>query len=80
MKHSDRLFITNYINYNYQNNILPQIPKILTTYLLKNEDKQKYYINNKTNINDLLYKISLKYKKNQDLDLLKTIIEIQEDK
>lgn len=40
----DKLFIYNVINKKYQNNIIPNIPKLLVTYLLKNPDKIELYL------------------------------------
>lgn len=75
----DNLFLYNYIHYNYSNEILPKIPHLLIAYLLKNPDKENYYIKPKIKLKYLLKELSVIYKQNNDLNLLEEIINIMEE-
>lgn len=61
----DKLFIYNVINKKYQNNIIPNIPKLLVTYLLKNPDKIELYLRKEITIDNLLK--SIKYDKKTNI-------------
>lgn len=60
----DKLFIYNVINKKYQNNIIPNIPKLLVTYLLKNPDKIELYLRKEITIDNLLKNIKYDKKTN----------------
>lgn len=62
----------------YANNILPQLPTLLSTYLILNPDKANLYFQSKLTIDDILYCFFTKYKTDKDLDILRTIREIIE--
>ncbi len=60
----DKLFTYNVINKKYQNNIIPNIPKLLVTYLLKNPDKIELYLRKEITIDNLLKNIKYDKKTN----------------
>lgn len=60
----DKLFIYNVINKKYQNNIIPNIPKLLVTYLLKNPNKIELYLRKEITIDNLLNNIKYDKKTN----------------
>lgn len=60
----DKLFIYNVINKKYQNNIIPNIPKLLVTYLLKNPNKIELYLRKEITIDNLLKNIKYDKKTN----------------
>lgn len=60
----NKLFIYNVINKKYQNNIIPNIPKLLVTYLLKNPNKIELYLRKEITIDNLLKNIKYDKKTN----------------
>lgn len=62
----------------YDNNILPQIPKMIVAYLLENPSKFGLYLNNRIHIGMILDKLATLFKDNQEIDILDEIIKLVE--
>ncbi len=62
-----------WIHNKYQNNIIPRIPELITTYLLENKDKLNLYFNKNITINELLNYISKEFKNNPNAKLIDLI-------
>ena len=62
----------------YANNILPQLPTLLSTYLILNPDKANLYLQSKLTIDDILYCFFTKYQTDKDINILQTIVSIIE--
>lgn len=62
----------------YKNNIIPEIPCLITSYLIDNPDKVNKYLNKKLSVDKLLESVALVYSKTQNPNLLKMIIEYVE--
>lgn len=58
----------------YKNNILPEVPCLITTYLLSNPDKVSTYLRKDLNVNKLLSVIAEAYSANNSVKILDTII------
>lgn len=58
----------------YKNNILPEVPCLITTYLLANPNKVSIYLRKDLNVNKLLSVIAEAYSTNNSIKILDTII------
>ena len=74
----DKHWIYVAVHNKYSNNILPQLPQLLSTYLLLNPDKANLYFMSKLSIDDILYCFFTKYKTDKDIDILLTLRELIE--
>ena len=62
----------------YQNNILPQLPQLISIYLLMNPDKANLYFQSKLSLDDILYCFFTIYQTDKDINILQTIVSIIE--
>lgn len=69
-----------WIHYRYQNNILPIIPCLITTYILDNPNKLEIYLDKKLNVNKMLDYIASEYKNSKSNKILEMIIDYVEGK
>lgn len=58
----------------YDNDIMPDIPRVLVSYLIQNPDKVEYYISSKVHIGKILERLSDVFKENKNIDILDEII------
>lgn len=65
--------------FKYGNNVIPQIPRILLSYLIKNPTKKDLYLNKNIKVEQILIILSDKYKdKRDETDILSEIIDFVE--
>lgn len=58
----------------YDNDIMPDIPRVLVSYLIQNPNKVEYYISSKVHIGKILERLSDVFKENKNVDILDEII------
>ena len=80
MYHKNNHFIYTAIYFKYDNNVLPNITRILTTYLLKKENQNKIeiYLRNDIHIGLILERLSKVFKTKNKIDILQEIIQFVE--
>lgn len=67
-----------FIQYKYKNNIIPELPRILISYLLMNPEKISLYINNDINVELILNQLANNYSNNGSIDILEEIVKLVE--
>lgn len=60
-------------HYKYQNQIIPILPDLITSYLLEYPNKMDYYFNPNITVFDLIKHLANSYSKSQEMDLLEEI-------
>lgn len=68
-----------FIQYKFKNNIIPELPRILTSYLLMNPDKIHIYINKDVNVELILNQLATSYTNDGTIDILEEIKRLVED-
>lgn len=68
-----------FIEYKYKNNIIPELPRILTSYLLMNPDKIPIYLNKDINVELILNKLATNYSNDDSIDILEEIVKLVEN-
>ncbi len=71
-KRTHQIYVCLY--FKYDNNIIPELPRILVSYLLDYPDKISFYINNTIHVGMILYMLAIKYAANPNIDILEEII------
>ncbi len=67
-----------FIQYKYKNNIIPELPRILISYLLMNPEKIPLYINKDINVELILNQLATNYSNDCSMDILEEIIKLVE--
>lgn len=67
-----------FIQYKYKNNIIPELPRILISYLLMNPEKISLYINKDINVELILNQLANNYSNNGSIDILEEIVKLVE--
>lgn len=67
-----------FIQYKYKNNVIPELPRILISYLLMNPDKIPIYINKDINVELILNQLATNYSNDCSMDILEEIIKLVE--
>ena len=78
MFNRDKHYLYMAIYCKYDNNILPQVPRVLVAYLLDNPGKIDFYLNNKIHIGMILERLSNVFKEKEEINILEEIIEYVE--
>lgn len=78
MFNRDKHFLYMAIYCKYDNNILPQVPKVLVSYLLDNPGKIDFYLNNKVHIGMILERLSNVFREKEEINILEEIIQYVE--
>lgn len=68
-----------FIEYKYKNNIIPELPRILTSYLLMNPDKIPIYLNKDINVELILNQLATNYSNDDSIDILEEIVKLVEN-
>ena len=68
-----------FIQYKYKNNVIPELPRILISYLLMNPDKIPIYINKDINVELILNQLATNYSNDCSMDILEEIIKLVEN-
>lgn len=74
MFNRDKHFIYMAIYCKYDNNVLPQIPRVLVSYLLDNPGKIDFYLNKNIHIGMLLERLSTAFRTKEEINILEEII------
>ena len=75
-KRTHQLYVCLY--FKYDNNIIPELPRILVSYLLDHPEKISFYINKTIHVGMILYMLAIKYAENPNIDILEEIIQYVE--
>lgn len=67
-----------FVGSKYKNNIIPELPRILTSYLLMNPDKIAIYLNKDINVELFLNQLATNYSNDNSIDILEEIIRLVE--
>lgn len=67
-------YIYTIIYIKYDNDVMPEISRMIVSYLLQNQDKVEYYISNKIHVGMILEHLSNKFRENHELDVQNEII------
>lgn len=78
MFNRDKHFLYMAIYCKYDNNILPQVPKVLVSYLLDNPGKIDFYLNSKVHIGMILERLSNVFREKEEINILEEIIQYVE--
>ena len=78
MLNRDRHFIYMAIYCKYDNNILPQIPRVLVSYLLDNPGKIDFYLNKNIHVGMLLERLCKVFKEKEEINILEEIVQYVE--
>ena len=78
MFNRDKHFLYMAIYCKYDNNILPQVPKLLVSYLLDNPGKINFYLNSKVHIGMILERLSNVFREKEEINILEEIIQYVE--
>ena len=78
MFNRDKHFLYMAIYCKYDNNILPQVPKVLVSYLLDNPGKIDFYLNSKVHIGMILERLSNVFREKEEINILDEIIQYVE--
>lgn len=68
-----------FVEFKYKNNIIPELPRILTSYLLMNPDKIPIYLNKDINVELILNQLATNYSNDDSMDILEEIVKLVEN-
>ena len=68
-----------FVESKYKNNIIPELPRILTSYLLMNPDKIPIYLNKDMNVELILNQLATNYCNDNSIDILNEIVKLVEN-
>ena len=75
----DNTDIYNWMRHKFQNKTLPNLPIIITGYLIEHKEKLDLYLDKKIKIDKLLEFIASKYKANKNTNILEIVKKFVED-
>ncbi len=75
-KNNHLLYLSLFLKYN--NNLIPDLPRILLSYILQNPDKRKTYLSDSISTELILAKIAEVFSKSKQIDVLNEIIKFVE--
>ena len=67
-----------FVYYKYKNNVIPELPRILTSYLLMNPAKIPLYLNKNINVELILNQLAINYSNADSFDILEQIVKLVE--
>ena len=66
------------IYFKYDNNVIPNLPRILVSYLLNYPDKISIYLSKNLHVGMILNMLAIKYVTNPNMDILTEILQYVE--